>query len=175
MPSIPPIVENATVINADFWLRAAHGAVRRFCGWHVAPLVEETITLDGPGGRDLLVPSQRVVELQSVLNDGVDVTDMVDTSRSGILRLTEGCWTDRLGRVSVIMWHGYDPGDVPELASLIVSIAKRGPSAGGAVAAQSVNGSSVSYATHGGAPISIPLTLPEKQALEPYRIEWGAR
>lgn len=172
---IPPIVDGQTQVGADFWLKAAHGSVRRFCGWHVAPVITETITLDGTGGCDLLVPSLRVVEVTRALNDDTDVTGDIDTSRAGVLRLQHGRWTPRLGRVSVTIRHGYDLEEVPELAALIIGLAKRGPQAGGIVASQSVNGASVSYATSGGAPISIPLLNAEKQALAPYWLELGTR
>lgn len=172
---IPPIVGATTPINADFWLKAAHGAVRRHCGWHVAPIVAQTITLDGAGGTDLLIPSLRVVELVQVLNDDVDVTAAVDTSTSGVLRLTTGCWTQRLGRIRVTLRHGYDLEEIPEVAAIIAGVAKRGPQAGGVISSQSVNGASVSYASAGGAPISIPLLVTEKDSLAPYRLEWGTR
>jgi len=176
MPTqIPPIVGPSTVINGSFWLNAAHGSVRRFCGWHVAPIVTETIALDGSGGSDILLPSLRVVSLGSVMNDGVDVTAQVDTSRAGLLRLQSGRWTDRLGRVSVTLTHGYDLDEVPEVAAVIAGVAKRGPNAGRVEVSQSVNGSSRGGVVDRGAPISIPLLLPEKEALDPYRLEWGAR
>lgn len=174
-PTIPPIVGGQTVINAEFWLKAAHGAVRRFCGWHVAPIIDETITLDGSGGTDVLVPSLRVVELVSVLNDGVNVTASVDPSKAGILRLTSGRWTDRLGRVSVTLRHGYELDEVPEVAAIIAGVAKRGPNAGRVDASEAVNGSSRGGALDRGAPLSIPLTLVEQEALSTYRLEWGSR
>lgn len=172
---IPPIVGEAAPIDSAFWLKAAHGAVRRFCGWHVAPIIEQTLALDGSGGRDMILPSLRVVELVSVLNDGVDVTADVDKSRAGMLRLQSGCWTRRFGRVSVTLRHGYDLEEVPEVAALIAGVAKRGPQAGGVISSQSVNGASVSYASAGGAPISVPLLVTEKETLSSYRLEWGTR
>ncbi|HEY9310242.1 MAG TPA: hypothetical protein VIP82_20760 [Microbacterium sp.] len=175
MPAIPPIVGPTTTIGPAFWLAAAHGSVRRHCGWHVAPLIEETLTLDGSGGRDILLPSLRVVEVLSVTNDGVDVTTQVDTSRAGMLRLPSGCWTDRFGRVTVQLRHGYDLDEVPEVAAIIAGVAKRGPNAGRVDASEAVNGSSRGGALDRGAPIAIPLLQPEKDALEPYRLEWGTR
>lgn len=175
MSPIPPIVGDTTVINAQFWLAAAHGAVRRFCGWHVAPLIEETIILDGSGGQDVLLPSLRVVELRAVLNDGQNVTTAVDTSRAGILRLTSGTWTDRLGRITVTLRHGYELDEVPEVAAVIAGVAKRGPNAGRVEASESVNGSARGAVVDRGAPISIPLLVPEKEALAPYALEWGTR
>lgn len=175
MSPIPPIVGGQTVINADFWLKAAHGVVRRFCGWHVAPVIDETLTLDGSGGRDILLPSLRVVQLASVMNDGVDVTEQVDTSHAGILRLTSGCWTKRLGRVTVTLTHGYELDEVPEVAAIIAGVAKRGPNSGRVDASESTNGSSRGGFVDRGAPISVPLTLTEQEALSTYRLEWGTR
>jgi len=174
-PTIPPIVAGQTVIDADFWLKAAHGAVRRFCGWHVAPTITDTLVLDGSGGREILLPSLRVVTLTSVLNDGQDVTASVDTSRAGILRLTTGCWTDRLGRITVTLTHGYYLDEVPEVAAVIAGVAKRGPNSGRVEASEAANGSSRGAALDRGAPLSIPLLAPERETLAPYRLEWGAR
>ena len=174
-PTIPPIVGGQTVINADFWLKAAHGVVRRFCGWHVAPLITETIILDGSGGRDVLLPSLHVVTLTSVVNDGEDVTAAVDTSRAGILRLTDGTWTDRLGRISVTLSHGYELDEVPEVAAVIAGVAKRGPNSGRVEASEAANGSSRGAVLDRGAPISIPLLMTERETLSTYRLEWGTR
>lgn len=175
MSPIPPIVGGQTVIDADFWLKAAHGVVRRFCGWHVAPVIDETLTLDGSGGRDILLPSLRVLQLTSVMNDGVDVTTQVDTSHAGILRLTSGTWTNRLGRVIVTLTHGYELDEVPEVAAIIAGVAKRGPNSGRVDASESTNGSSRGGFVDRGAPISVPLTLTEQEALSTYRLEWGTR
>ncbi|MFJ4173996.1 hypothetical protein [Microbacterium sp. NPDC089696] len=172
--TIEPIVQSSTAINADFWLAAAHGSVRRECGWHVAPVIEETLVLDGSGGDTLLLRSGRVVELLEVLNDGTDVTADVDFSRAGILELRGGRWTRRLGRISVKLRHGYETDEVPEVAALIATLARRGASSPGIVANQSVNGSSVGYLTAGGAPISIPLLEIERRTLDPYRLVWEA-
>lgn len=175
MSPIPPIVGGQTVINADFWLKAAHGVVRRFCGWHVAPVIDETLTLDGSGGRDILLPSLRVLQLASVMNDGVDVTAQADTSHAGILRLTSGSWTNRLGRVTVTLTHGYELDEVPEVAAIIAGVAKRGPNSGRVDASESTNGSSRGGFVDRGAPISVPLTITEQEALSTYRLEWGTR
>lgn len=175
MSPIPPIVGGSTAIDSQFWLNAAHGAVRRFCGWHVAPVIVETLTLDGSGGSDLLLPSLHVVQLTAVMNDGIDVTTQVDTSHAGLLRLTSGTWTNRLGRVTVTLEHGHNLEDVPEVAAIIAGVAKRGPNSGRVDASESVNGSARGGVVDRGAPLSIPLTLTEQDALSTYRLEWGTR
>lgn len=173
--AIAPIVDGTTAVDSAFWLDAAHGAVRRECGWHVAPLITETLRVDGRGGRSLLIRSGRVVTLTQVLSDGVDVTERVDVSENGTLELRGGCWSSRLGGITVTLEHGYELEDVPEVAALIVTLAKRG--ADGATqryASQSVNGASVGAFTSGGAPLSVPLLLQEKALLADYKLGWGA-
>lgn len=175
MPAIPPIVGPTTTIGPAFWLAAAHGSVRRHCGWHVAPIITETLTLDGSGGTDILLPSLRVVDLLTVTNAGVNVTASVDTSRAGMLRLRTGTWTNRFGAVTVELRHGYDLDEVPEVAAIIAGVAKRGPNAGRVDTSESANGSARGAALDRGAPLSIPLLQPEKDALAPYALEWGTR
>jgi hypothetical protein len=173
--AIDPIVAGTASVDSAFWLNAAHGAVRRFCGWHVAPKVIETLRVDGRGGKSLLIRSGRIVQVTRVLSDGHDVTDHVDVSDNGTLELRSGCWSERLGGVTVELEHGYELDEVPEVAALIVTLAKRG--ATGATqqyASQSVNGASVGAFTSGGAPLSVPLLQQEKALLAPYRLGWGA-
>lgn len=173
--AIAPIVSGTTAVDSAFWLNAAHGAVRRFCGWHVAPKVIETLRVDGRGGRSLLIRSGRVVTLTQVLSDGVDVTAQVDVSDNGTLEFRSGSWSARLGGISVALEHGYELEEVPEVAALIVTLAKRGASgATQQYASQSVGGASVSAFAKDGAPLSVPLLAQEKATLLPYRLGWGA-
>lgn len=172
---IPNIVSAETTVGPEFWLNAANGAVRRFCGWHVAPLLEETLTLDGSGGRVLLLPSKRVVEILAVSNDGADVTANVDHSKAGILELVGGTWSNRLGKITVSLKHGFDLEEVPEVAGVIASLRTRGASNAGTVVAQAMGPASVRNATgKDGGTLSIPLLQSEKDTLEPYRLNWGA-
>lgn len=173
--AIAPIVAGTVNVDPAFWLEAAHGSVRRFCGWHVAPLITETLRVDGRGGKSLLIRSGRIVNLIAVTSDGRDVTADVDSSHNGTLELRSGCWSSRLGGVTVELEHGYELEEVPEVAALIVTLAKRGASGASQVyASQSVGGASVSAFANGGAPLSVPLLAQEKDTLTPYRLGWGA-
>lgn len=171
--AMTPIVGASTQVNAQFWLNAANAAVRRECGWHVAPLITETLTMDGSGGRTLLLPSKRIKRVVTAMSDGVDVTDRVHVSqRAGMVEI-EGYWSRRLGGVSITLEHGYDIDEVPDVAALILNLAKRAGSGQSPIASQSVNGASVSYLTAGGAPLSVPLLQIEKDMLRPYVLNWG--
>ncbi len=140
---IPPIINTATP-DAAFLLRAATAQVRRECGWHVTPILTETITVDGTGGPELRIPSGRIRNLISVLNDGEDVTADVDTSEAGILRLPY-CWTDKFSGVVIELEHGFAQWEAADLAGVVAAIATRSSMRTGVVAAQSIAGASVRY------------------------------
>ena len=177
MGVIDPIVDASTQVDAGFWLNAAQAAVRRECGWHVAPIITESLVLDGAGGRDLLVPSLRVRELVSVRNDGVDVTGEVRFSRrAGVLSLSSG-WSCEVGAVEVEMEHGFAVDEVPDVAALIVTLTKRAASSyqNGPVAQQAIGSANVRFfAGKDGGAVSVPLLQSEKDLLAPYRLTWGA-
>jgi hypothetical protein len=170
--TIPAIVTADTQVNPAFWLNAANAAVRRECGWHVAPVITETLTLDGKGGTSLLLPSQRVIALGSVLNDGEDVTSRVRFSRtSGVLTLADGRWCDNVGSIVVTLTHGHTLEEVPDVAALIVTLTKRAAAAGVNITSQGIGPASVTYATgRDGAPISLPMLESEKATLAPFSL-----
>jgi hypothetical protein len=104
-------------------LLGASAGVRRWCGWHIAPVLEETLTGDGPAGRLLLLPTGRLLAVLEASDAGtvLDVSG-VDFSRSGMVELprTSGAWwSGRLGAVSVRVRHGYDLADVPDVAQIV--------------------------------------------------------
>lgn len=170
--AVGDIVQAGTSLDAQWWIRAAQGAVRRFCGWHVAPSVSETLTLDGFGGQTLHLPSKHVTEVTKVLSDGVDVTDQVDWSSAGMMELRSGMWSSRLGGISVDLTHGFELDEVPEIAALILTVGKRARTQPG-VASQSVNGAAMSAFSAGGAPLGVPLLSIERETLAPYKLGWG--
>lgn len=106
-------------------LRQATTAVRNYCEWHIAPVVTETMKLDGNGGKDLYLPTQQIVQLISVTNAGVPVDlDDIDDSEAGYLTLVTGCWSTRPGKSVVQLQHGFEtaPDDV---VAVILAIAAR--------------------------------------------------
>lgn len=170
----PGIVTAATQVDSAFWLAAAHGAIRGYCRWHVAPVITETLVLDGHGGRSLLIPSQRVEEIERVLNDGVDVTGQVKHSRrAGVLTLPGG-WSTDVSGIEVTLRHGFPVDSVPAVAGLIVALTKRAAQSGGVVASQGVGPANVRYITGAdGSVPGVPLFENEQATLAPYRLTWG--
>lgn len=169
--TIPAIVTGQTQVDPAFWLRAANAAVRRECGWHVAPVITETLTLDGRGGTRLLLPSLRVHAVIRVLNDGEDVTARVRYSRrAGILTLPTG-WSTDVGSIEVTLEHGHPIEDVPDIAALIITLTKRAAASGATIAQQNLGPAGVRYALGtDGAPLSLPLLASEKATLAPYTL-----
>lgn len=167
--AIPMIVEQPS-FDRMFWLKAANQAVRSYCGWHVAPIITETITRDGNGGKTLMLPSQKIVSLVRVTNDGVDVTAHVRMSEMGMLELRCGRWSSELGGIVVELRHGYESAD--DVAGVIASLVARAASSPAGIASQAVGPANVRYATGpGGVPLSVPLMEAEKLTLDPYRVQ----
>lgn len=78
----------------------AAASVRSEAGWHIAPVVTETITVRSYGGRELLLPTRRVV---SVASAGT-WTDWV-VQPEGVLYRHVG-WP--AGVYEVTLTHGFD-------------------------------------------------------------------
>lgn len=168
-----PDMSDSVKPDTKWWRKAAQQTIRAYCGWHIAPVITETIRVDSRPG-DLLLPTQHVISIDKVACQGDDVLDDCEWSRSGILRRRHGQWPDALGSIEITLTHGYEPEEVPEVIMLMETIARRARSQPG-VSSQSVNGASVSYYSAGGAPLSVPLLDIEKAMLDPYRIQWGVR
>lgn len=102
-------------------LVGASAAIRRRCGWHVFPSVTETLRLDGPGGRELSLPTMNLTALGDVLDRdvAVDATDL-EWSRLGTVRRRSGWWSESYGALAVTMTHGYE--EVPDLAQVVSQV-----------------------------------------------------
>lgn len=104
-------------------------SIRKEAGWHIGPLVEgHTLTLDGPGGYKLHLPTLRLQELSSVTELGVSLDlagDTIDWSELGLVERRDGCtWTSRYRKIVVVMDHGFD--DIADLKFLALSLVARG-------------------------------------------------
>lgn len=178
--AVQPIVQltnGALPDSPQFWLDAAHAAVRRFCGWHVAPVITESLTLDGNGSRSILLPSRRVTAITSVVEDGTTLTDF-EWSESGIITKPGGYWSRKHRSIVVSLSHGFD--DASDVAGIISGIAARSMAAkdgalmkrAGSMSFQR-GASGSGRGSSGGAAVSLPLLEAEKQQLDPYRLVWG--
>ena len=139
---------------------AACAAVRAYCGWHVAPSVTQTITVDGPGGSLLFLPTLHLTDVSSITSDGTAVTDP-EWSEAGMVR---GSWTERFRGVTVTMTHGYTSCP-DEIVGVLREAADRG-----------VEGSAVSQVGQvraggvGGVPGAASFMLEQRAVLDRYKL-----
>lgn len=119
-------------------LAAGLASARRYCGWHVTPVeTEDAVTLDGPRGRLLRLPTLRLVELVEVKENGVilSVDDLYVSPLGMVTKKNGACWSDKLGSIEIVMTHGFD--EAPDFDAAVLSAIDRASLApiGGAVKA----------------------------------------
>lgn len=168
--SVAPVVpdsifpENPTFDTA-FWVAAAENAVRNFCGWHVAPVMERVVALNGQGRTELLLPTMKLRAVERVMSGGVDVTASVEASVDGILELRGG-FACGLNSVVATITDGYAVEEAPDILAIIAAAASRfADMFGNTVQSQSAGGSSVTYFSGADA-----LLKTEQARLSPYRL-----
>lgn len=152
-------------------LAAGLAAARRFCGWHVTPVRTDTgVTLDGPGGRLLALPTLRLVvdDDFAIVEEGVAVvTSDLWVSRRGLVQKKSGAaWTTRFGSITVTMTHGFD--DAADFNSAVLSWIDRSSLAPAGGRANVIG--PFQYPVEGVAAGST-FTQSERALLEQYRLE----
>ena len=166
---VPSLLPQASADPSADNLAAAESAVRKYCGWHIAPVVIEDIVLDGTGTASLFVKSLRLVNVAAAAVDGValDVSTL-EWSEAGFLR-TSGCWPDRLRSVRLTIEHGFD--EVPDVAAIIRAIAARADaSPTGAVREQVGAVSASNSLTAPGVSGGVVLMDHERKMLDQYKV-----
>ena len=107
-------------------LAAALAGARRYCGWPVSPVQEDVeITVDGPGGRVLSLPTLNLLEVSELVENGVavDVTALDISRRKGTVeKHPYGCWTSRSGAITVTMTHGFTEAEAADWRRAIVRL-----------------------------------------------------
>lgn len=164
-PTVPAAIVAPGARTPQFWYDAATAEVRRFCGWHVAPIITSTLVLDGSGDIELLLPSGRVRSISAVSNDGDDVLAKVEWSEKGLIRLSTN-WTRKYRGVTVTLEHGYSAAEAADVAGVISSLADRSSTLPVGIKSQSVGPAAVAYQV-------APLMQEEKDKLEPFRLSWA--
>lgn len=179
--ALPADVENFTKgqITADDprvadALAAVTSSIRREAGWHIGPVVQgHSLTLDGPGGTKLNLPTLKLVNLVSVHDLGVEVNLLDDThdwSELGLVEKRNGTrWTDRYRKIWVVMDHGFD--DLSDLKFLTLSLVSRGLASPMGATREQAGSMSIQWATpqSGVAGGLVPLAY-ELQIMNRYRL-----
>lgn len=160
-----------TDTRLDGAVRGVSSAIRRYCGWHITPVRDEALTLDGPGGRELALPTMRLRAISEITNRGtsLDVDADLDWSDLGEVELRMGCWSTRYRSVTVSFTHGYEHAyDVEQTA---LAIANRALSSPAGVTREQAGQVSISYAiTSPGVSGGLAVLGPEYAVLDTYRI-----
>lgn len=118
-------------------LNAALATCRRYCGWRVTPVKSEELTLDGPGGRRLSLPTLHLVELTSVIEDDVtlDLSGLQWSPLGFVRKKSGGCWSSDLGAITVTMTHGFE--DAADWQAAVLELVDRMSAMPGAVVGNS--------------------------------------
>jgi len=106
-------------------LSGAVAAIRAYCQWHVSPSREETLIMDGHGGRIQRLPSFHVTEVAEVKDGGVllEYRTGYRWSESGMLSRTNGEFSREFRDVEITLTHGHD--NTPELVSVALAVVSR--------------------------------------------------
>lgn len=145
---LPPLVGADDLVEfgggpyTEAQVGAAANAIRRRAGWHIAPNITETVTLDHDGSVVVRLPSLHVTDVLLVEDmSGREPREITDYrwSSSGML---EGRFPQGFRSLRVKFSHGYSicPGD---LARLVASRTQRRRMQ------ESVGGVSVTYGVEG--------------------------
>lgn len=115
-------------------LDAALVTARRYCGWAVTPvIVDDAVTLDGPGSRILTLPTRRLVELTSVSERGVplSLTSLsatpggppgITSRPAAIRKASRGWWGSDYQSIDVVMTHGYTETEAADWRYAVLSM-----------------------------------------------------
>jgi hypothetical protein len=174
-------LSDADAYTAQLMIDGAAEAVIEYCGWHIAPVLTETLTVDGTGLHVQTLPTLNLVQVNTVAEHGVnlDVT-RIDFSSNGLLEKRSGqCWTRRRRGVIAEVRHGYE--STPRwVATLIYAVAGRAFISPPGVASETAGGESVQYtaprtsALSAAPPGTIALMQFEKKMLDRIRVPLAA-
>lgn len=113
--------------DPDLVVAAAEGAVRAYCGWHIAPARTETVTAMSDGGAALLLPTMQVRDVTAVRQLTTEGSTTDDSWRvtprlaAGVLLRTSGTWMYG-GVYEVDCTHGH--AEVPpEVRAVVLDLA----------------------------------------------------
>lgn len=135
MTVAPPIVVLGELVayqagDAQILIDQATASVRTYCGWHITPVVTETVTVPGLGQtftatrtKVLFLPSLHVVLVTSVLRDGVLVPAAEYAVDPAGLLVHVSAWSPSVASVAVTMTHGYV--EAPDVAAVIMARVSR--------------------------------------------------
>jgi len=158
--------------RAENSLAGVSAAIRNYCGWHVTPSLSELLTLDGPGGRLLSLPTKYLTAVSSIVEDETVLADKSDFrwSADGSVKRLAALWSDDFRIIDATITHGYPTARAVKAVALAV-VTRELSSPTGATREQA-GAVSVSWALSApGVSGGIALLAHEREILDFYRIE----
>lgn len=156
-------------------LMSAEQLVRRYCGWHVAPIIDERITPKPAEGGVIYLPTMKMLELLACEINGVELTqeelDEIHWDEGGEVERPGG-WPTRPRSVVLTIRHGFDYDEVGDAAELIRNTAERNDAAVNGISRVQVGNRSTAFAHEAG---RMHLTPSQKDLLVPYVLGRAAR
>jgi hypothetical protein len=110
-------------------INAVLAAARRYCRWYVSPVkTGDVVTLDGPVGCVLDLPTRKLSALTSVVEAGttLDVTKLdwsADGPHGAPVRKQSGArWSSRYRSIVVTMTHGFTEAEAADWRKAIIDM-----------------------------------------------------
>jgi hypothetical protein len=116
-------------------LNAALAAARNDVDWHVSPVkTGQVLVKNGPGGYKLRLPTQKIVKLTSIVDNGVSLNVdqttawppgpdvVIDAEVGWLLHRRRGCWSHRPGGITITFDHGYTADQAADWRQAILSM-----------------------------------------------------
>lgn len=140
--------------RAQLILDAVSDEIRDALGWSVTEETGVTVTLDGSGDTDLLLPTLHLTAVTSVVEDGTVLVaddDFLIYRHGKLTRVTGGQpidWTDKRQGVVSMFTHGYPAGAVPGVFRTVTleTAGRMWDNPGGRLKSKAVGRVSLSYA-----------------------------
>jgi len=151
-------------------LAGASAAIRNYCGWHISPVVTETLVLDGPGGRLLSLPTKHLINITSLIEDETTLEDTAFRwSEDGSVK-RNGCrWSDDFRILTVTIEHGYATAE--DVKRVLLAVVTRELSSPTGATREQAGAVSISWATTApGVSGGLALLAHEFSVLDAYRI-----
>jgi hypothetical protein len=150
-------------------LAAATAAIRNYCGWHIFPRKTETVTVDGPGGMILLLPTLKLRAIASLTENGRMLTPDVDFEWSQKGTLRKRYWTDRYRAITATIDHGF--ASAPDLLETVYAIATRAASSPSGATVDTAGPFTLQYAQIApGVAGGLGIMQHERQVIDLYRL-----
>ena len=168
---LPPLAGPSARLDAAPLIQAASAAVRRHVGWHIAPVLEDTLTMQVPAGHigTVALPTGKLRRVIAVRVNGAQVTGWTHLTAS-LLRIPLTVADPSV--IEVDVHHGYTLEEVPDLWHVVEQMAAIAASSPSGAVREQAGALAVTYAqTTSGVGGGLAILERDAQLLEPYRID----